>query len=202
MATTTDAINGVPTAGTITNADALVAVKLACDDAWPMIRVHQYDAAVATLAKGTFEYTLSTSLGIERETGVAEVFVNPETASDEPEILKRGWRLRDDGGTYTLIFDADVVNAHNGKAVNISYERRPAAPSAVGDTLEIPLAYATYYLSWWNAMKLFNTSTSGTDRRLFAQSAEQFMRMADDAKRQARTPVIPRKWTNNQDRMG
>lgn len=165
--------------GQVTVADTLTALKEACDAAWPIIRITSYNTGVATLATGTYEYSLGAVTDLEAD-GLSRVYVNPPDA-DEAEILLRGWRQRNDNGVWWLIFDPDVAEDHAGKAINIEYQRRPASPTALSSTLEISREYAVAYVMMWYSMK-YLTRTTTADRNfrdlsvLYREEADRALR--------------------------
>jgi hypothetical protein len=136
-----------------TTAQTLLALKAATWSAWPMVRINEYKTSVATLSANTYEYSLSAISDLTREEGVSRVFVTATTS--EPKTLVRAVRQRyvQDSAAWYLIFTAPFVTAYSGQPVHIEYQRRPAAPSAIGDTLEIPEEFAYWYAIHWYATR-------------------------------------------------
>jgi len=176
--------------GKIDTTTTLNAINRGILAAWPYIKVNEYATSVATLATGTFIYSLEALTDLNLQYGVARVFVVPDDATKEAEISKRDWTQYRDNSTWWLKFSAAVVTDYSGNGVNVQYQHEPAVIAALTDTIpaEIPDDYLVAYVSREYARKAL--SQDHTDVRAATTTLQDYAEQIKDSLERAMVPPL------------
>lgn len=155
----------LPFANSISDTDCLIAINVAVSQSWSRKKRTVYEADVATLASGTYEYALSLTTAADPKIGIAYVYIDEAPALSGATLHRRVRQRRDDvAGTWTLIFPADIVTAYNGKGVDVEYQVPHPALTALSDDTEMPLHYLMHYVAAWYAEQQVSKTPSDSIR--------------------------------------
>lgn len=161
--------------------------------AWPQIRLDEYAPSVATLADGTFTYSMAAVTGLDDERSIiGRVYIAED--SNQTEVGHREVRQYFDHGAraWYLDFAPSLVATWQGKAVNIRYQRPHPRITAISDTIYLPHNYLVARTAVWYADMGLTEQTIDPGRwqalrREWMIEAEQSLRANQSA---ALTPLM------------
>jgi len=167
-----------------TTTQKLAAVNAAIDSAWPAIKDVDVDSS-QTITSSTYEYTPTATP--EVEWGFSTAYV---TLTNNPKVLLRRVRQRQDGTTWTIVVPSDLVSEFNGKTLHLQYNDRVDRISAATDSIELPLDYLWNYSAYWLCISQ-TTKAAHFDVKPFAELVGEFRQAAERSKLSNRRGDIP-----------
>lgn len=167
-----------------TTSQKLEAVNSGIDAAWPEIKDVKEDSS-QTLSSSTFEYTPTATP--EVEWGFSTAYV---TLSNNPKVLLRRVRQRQNGTTWTVVIPPDLVSEFNAKTLHLQYNDRLDRLSAATDTVELPLDYLWNYAAYWLCISQ-TTKAAHFDVKPFAELVGEFRQAAERSKMRNRRGDMP-----------
>lgn len=131
-----------------------------------------------TMTTGTFEYSLASfNPAIERLFGIDEILYQETAGKPYVHLDNRWWKVRDNGGTLTLVLHKIPVNGAN---MRVRYRARPNILNSDSDVLDVESKTFYNYICLKAASILFGNRALKNPDSHWAFNANLFNQMAQN----------------------